>query len=52
VEMTFEDRHRADQARQTAFITFEYEQKQKRKRYLGWRQVLKEKYRDKGPWNP
>ncbi|HWX41912.1 MAG TPA: hypothetical protein VN345_12250 [Blastocatellia bacterium] len=50
-EMTFEDRHRADQARQTASITFNYEQEQKRKRYLGWRQVLKEKYRDKGPWN-
>jgi hypothetical protein len=50
-EMTFEQRHKADQARQTAYITFEYEQKQKRKRFLGWRQVLKEKYRDRGPWN-
>jgi hypothetical protein len=50
-EMTFEVRHRADQARQTAYITYQYEQEQKRKRYLGWRQVLKEKYRDKGPWN-
>jgi hypothetical protein len=49
VAMTFEQRHQADQARQTAFITFNYEQEQKRKRYLGWRQVLKEKYRDKGP---
>jgi hypothetical protein len=45
--MTPEQRHLSDQQRQTAYIAWEYEQEQKRKRYLGWRRYLKEKYRDR-----
>ncbi|HWX41242.1 MAG TPA: hypothetical protein VN345_08840, partial [Blastocatellia bacterium] len=50
-KLTAQDRLNYDQARQTAFITYEYERKQWRDQYLGWRPALKKKYRDKGPWN-
>jgi hypothetical protein len=50
--LTAQERHNYDQARQTAFITYEYEKKQRQNQYVGWRQAIKNKYRDKGPWNP
>ncbi|HWX40256.1 MAG TPA: hypothetical protein VN345_03820 [Blastocatellia bacterium] len=50
-KLTFQERHNHDLARQTAFITYEYEKKQRQNQYVGWRQAIKNKYRDKGPWN-
>ena len=47
--MTFKQRHLADQARQTAFIEYDYQQREKRKKHLGWYWSLKENHRDKAP---
>jgi hypothetical protein len=50
-KLTAQDRLNYDQARQTAFITYEYEKKQRQEKYVGWYMKRRKKFHDIGPWN-